>query len=105
MLSKRAFTLVEVILVVVIVGILAAIVIPRINYTRAQAQRAACNANVAAMNAQIELYHVQEASGNWPASLNDLITADYIDELPVCPYGDAYVYVGNPTYRVTKHIH
>ena len=105
MFARKGFTLVEVILVVVIVGILAAIVIPRITYTRAQAQRAACDANVAALNAQIELYHVQEPSGNWPADLDALVTADYIDAIPVCPYGTAYVYDSVTTHRVAKHAH
>ena len=104
MFGRKGFTLVEVILVVVIVGILAAIVIPRITYTRAQAQRAACDANVAALNAQIELYHVQEPSGNWPAALGDLITADYIDAIPVCPYNTTYSY-DTTSHRVSKHSH
>jgi len=100
MLSKRAFTLVEVILVVVIVGILAAIVIPRITYTKVEAQKQACNANVSALNAQIELYHVKEE--DWPASLTTLVTDDYIDAVPVCPFGTAYVY-STGDYRVAKH--
>jgi len=102
MFKKRAFTLVEVILVVVIVGILAAIVIPRITYTRTEAQKGACGSNVAALNSQIELYHVQV--GTWPTDLDALVTDDYIDALPVCPFATAYVYsTGN--HRVAKHTH
>ncbi len=103
MFRKNGFTLVEVILVIVIVGILAGIVIPRINYGRAEAQRAACLANIAALNAQIELYHVQESGGGWPADLAALATAGYIDAVPVCPYGVAYVLDAN--HRVDKSTH
>lgn len=104
MFKKQGFTLVEVILVIIIVGILAAIVIPRITYTSNEAKKSACDANVAALNAQIELYHVRDASGNWPADLDALVTADYIDAVPVCPFSTAYVYSAT-THRVAKHAH
>lgn len=101
MFRGRGFTLVEVLLVVIIVGILAAVVIPRITYSRSEAQKAACDANVRTLNSQIELYRTQ--TGNWPADLDALVTADYIDAVPECPFGTAYVYGAD--HRVAKHVH
>ena len=103
MFKRNGFTLVEVLLVIVIIGILAAIVIPRIAYSRKNAAAAACNANVAALGSQIELYHVQK--GTWP-SLQNLVDDDYIDAIPVCPWEPPEDYVINATsHRVTKHGH
>lgn len=90
-----------------IIGILAAIVIPRMVYSKAEAQKEACNANVAALNAQIELFHAKE-NQSWPASLADLVSKDYIDAIPQCPFSDGstfpYVY-DTGTHRVVKHSH
>jgi prepilin-type N-terminal cleavage/methylation domain-containing protein len=97
---KKGFTLVEVLLVIVIIGVLAAMVIPRMIYSKVEAQKQACNANVAAMNAQIELYHVKE-NQLWPTNLAVLVP-DYIDAVPVCPFGTGYAY-DNTTHRVIKH--
>lgn len=104
MFKKQGFTLVEILLVVVIVGILAAIVIPRITYSKKEAQIAACDANVAALNSQLELWHMQKGTTTvpYPADLATLVSDDYIDAVPICPFNVAYSYT-NTTGRVAKH--
>jgi len=103
--STKAFTLVELILVILIIGILAGIVIPRITYTTQSAKEEACKANKAAINAQVELYYQLE--GSWPA--NDLsdIGADndyFPDGIPTCPV-DSTAYALDANNRVDGHDH
>ena len=88
MLRKRGFTLIEILFVVVIIAILAAVVIPRLTTTADIAKQNACGANVANINTQIESYYF--TTGDWPSSdLNEMrppTTYDYFpDDLPGCP--------------------
>jgi prepilin-type N-terminal cleavage/methylation domain-containing protein len=91
MQTKKGFTLVELMIVVLILGALAAIAIPRITGGAATAKANACKTNIDLINSQIELYYATYSA--WPADL-EVITKDtdyFPDGEPVCPVsGSAY---------------
>ena len=96
---RRAFTLVEMLLVVTIIGILAALVIPKIVGRSEQARATAAHADIAGIKTALDAFEVD--NGFYPRSLQDLLQAPsnaknwhgpYLDKLPVDPWGNAYVY-------------
>jgi len=71
MRSKSGFTLVEILIVVVILGILAAIVIPQFTNASTEARENSLKADLQTMRSQIELYKIQHDDtlpGGDPAS-------------------------------------
>lgn len=58
-MKTKGFTLVEILLVVSILGILAAIVLPTFQDNVSQAKESAAKSNLAAMRTQIQLYEIQ----------------------------------------------
>lgn len=107
--KRKGFTLVEVLLVIIIVGILAAIVVPRVIYSTARAREEACRANMAAINAQVERWYMN--TGAWPtADLSDIFaSADYFPDGAVsCPvttdaHSDNYVLNAQRRVDATRH--
>ena len=93
---RSGFTLVELMIVVLILGALAAIAIPRIMGGAAVAKGNACHTNIDLLNMQLELYY--SANSAYPATLA-VLTADtdyFPDGAPECPvlvgtYPDALV--------------
>ena len=59
MRAKSGFTLVEILIVVVILGILAAIVIPQFTGASTEAKESALLSNIQAIRSQIELFKIQ----------------------------------------------
>jgi len=101
---KGAFTLVELLVVVMILGALAAIAVPRMISGATNAKINACETNVDLLNSQIELYYANK--GVWPADLKT-VTGDeeyFPDGPPECPFGTAYQY-STTTHRVSSHTH
>ncbi len=97
---SSAFTLVELMLVVTIIGILAALVIPRITGRSAQARITAAHADIfGGIKTALDAYEVD--NGHYPRSLEDLLKqpsdarnwhGPYLDNLPVDPWYRPYVY-------------
>jgi len=85
MRNRKGFTLVELMIVVLILGALAAIAIPRIMGGAAAARANACATNIDLINSQIELFNAN--TGAWPANLQAVTTdTDYFpDGEPICP--------------------
>jgi len=85
--AKRAFTLVEILIVVVILGILAAIVIPQFTNASQEATMSSVESMLQTIRSQVELYRVKN-NGTLPdltANWDDLVVGDYLQAEPVNP--------------------
>jgi prepilin-type N-terminal cleavage/methylation domain-containing protein len=94
MRKHKGFTLIEILIVVVILGILAAIVIPQ--FTDASQEAAASNlrSQLQTIRSQIELYNVQNPGTMYDASVpapgdatfwDPLIQGNYLQSAPLNP--------------------
>ncbi len=115
-ISRRAFTLVEILIVVVILGILAALVIP--NFTRAteDSTRSALARQLQSINSQIEIYRARNAGGfptnDVTSPMADagsnfgwgvMVSAEYFKEAPMNPYTGSRVVVAGTEADAIAH--
>jgi len=97
---NHAFTLVEILLVMTIIGILAAIVIPKMVGRSEQARQTAASADInGGIKSALGQYEID--NGFYPKSLQDLLVqpsnaknwhGPYLDKLPVDPWSNPYIY-------------
>ena len=78
------FTLLELIIVIAIIGILAAVVMPGLGDTRRKAQEAALKADLHTMRDAIDQYYAD--NGNYPPSLSTLEEDGYLRSIPKDPF-------------------
>ena len=93
--KQTGFTLIELVVVVVIVGILAAIIIQKINSLNDEVEIATCIANQYKIeNAALKLYSQKAILGSpaFPENLMDLKSDFTNGKLPECPSGGTYTY-------------
>lgn len=77
---EAGFTLVELLIVIVVLGVLSGIVLFGVGRFRSDANAAACQADVSAVNAAADAY--QAVTGNYPRALPDLTVGQYLMSAP-----------------------
>lgn len=112
--DRRGFTFVEILVVVMILGLLAALVVPRIMGRTDEAKRTAAKVQIRNIEAALQLYKLD--NGVYPSTeqgLRALIEkpttgvvpkkwklGGYLQKLPEDPWGNPYKYVSpSPTQR------
>ncbi len=105
-MKKKGFTLIELMIVVAIIGILAAVAIPNMVYTKKKAKLSACISNLKAIGNALDMYasdnndHFVDDSGTTsPAADGDTLMAlGYTKNEITCPVTSVdYVYDGSWT--------
>lgn len=81
--AEEGFTLLELLVVMTIIGILAAIAVPALRDSPQRAREAALKEDLFAMRSVIDQYHGDK--GNYPADLQTLVTEGYLRKIPVDP--------------------
>lgn len=87
--NQRGFTLVELMIVVLIIGILVAIAIPVYNSTQKKAKETACKANIRMIKSAIVQKELA-TEGNLPDELNLTDLEEYFEQTPKCPDNGDY---------------
>ncbi|HJW13799.1 MAG TPA: prepilin-type N-terminal cleavage/methylation domain-containing protein [Thermoanaerobaculia bacterium] len=81
--GQSGFTLLELLVVMTIIGILAAIAVPALRDSPQRAREAALREDLFTMRSVIDQYHGDK--GAYPPDLQTLVTAGYLRKIPIDP--------------------
>ncbi len=95
---KKGFTLVEIMIVVLIIGILLAIAVPNFIKARETSRTKSCQSNLRQIDAAKEQWAMDTKAADGAAVGFGDIVPDYIRTVPECPSGGTYTEnnVGTP---------
>lgn len=110
--TQRGFTLIEIMVVVVIIGVLGAIVVPQFMSRPDQAKVTAARTDIQAISTALEMYRLDTFNyPSTPQGLEALVTRPsgtplarnwnpqgYLKSLPVDPWGTPYQYLNPGTH-------
>ncbi len=101
---RGGFSLLELLAVVTILGIIAAVVIPRIGGHTTTAKANVCAQYKADINGALEKYYFDKAT--WATSLSDIQTDEYYPTaIPVCPVSGSSYTIDGATHLIMGHNH
>lgn len=96
---RAAFSLLELLAVVTILGIIAAIIVPRVTFSSDTAKQRVEDHHKATINAAIERYYIDK--NTWPTLADLGSDPDYFPEgIPVSPVNGTAYTLNSTTHRV-----
>lgn len=84
--NQRGFTLLELIVVIAVVGILAAIALPNFMNTPPRAKEAVLKTNLHTLRTVIDQFYADQ--GNYPLSLDAMVEEGYLRDVPYDPIAE-----------------
>jgi len=90
--NEKGFTLIELMVVILIIGILVAIAVPVFNAAKGNAEKQSCLANMRTVEGATETWKAGNADEQYPTTWEGLmgeLVPDYIKKAPVCPTAGA----------------
>lgn len=109
MKNQHGFTLIELIMVIVILGVLAAVAVPKFVDLSGNAEASACKSNQATIESAAAIKYAENAANGSAAFPTDVLSeGDYYanGSVPSCPSGGTYTYdsdTGTVTCSISGH--
>lgn len=99
-MNNKGFTLIETLAVIVIIGILALTIMPRVLNIRDDAEQARAESDLRNLQTQLEMNYLRE--GNFPEDTNDLTgdLKDMYEEIDGRDYYNIFIVEGGNTYEI-----